>query len=104
MTGSENSLKEVGKMIRCTSPICITNKDQIKGREFEPPEKAEGLAKIWCPQCIQLSTQIQFFAGQTANMVRGIYQSYINTELPKEVKLILKQFALEILQQLGEEL
>lgn len=90
--------------MRCTSPICITNGEGIKGREFTPPPLAEGMAKSWCPECLKLSNTLLYYSQQTANMVREIYQEYINTDLPKEVKLILEQFAREIVEKLNEEL
>lgn len=90
--------------IRCTSPICITRPDGIKGRLFVPPANAEGMAKLWCPDCIQLGNQLTFYANQTANMIKKVYHDYVVTELPKEVKLILEQFAREIVEALGGEL
>lgn len=89
--------------MRCTSPFCI-KQDEIRGREFEKAESAEGLSTIWCPKCIELSAEIQFFSAQTATMVRDTYKSYIETNLPKEVKLILEQFAQELMRSFGEEL
>lgn len=88
------------KMIRCSSPICITQ-DGVKGRMFEP---GTGLNEVWCEQCIKLSAEMNFYANQTATMIRTTYQEYIETDLPKEVKLILEQFTRELIKQLGEEL
>lgn len=90
--------------MRCQSPICITNDKGIKGREFTPPPTAEGMAKLWCPQCLKLNNTLVFFSQQTANMVRETYSEYINTDLPKEVKMILEQFAREIVEKLNQEL
>jgi hypothetical protein len=64
----------------------------------------EGMSKLWCPQCLQIGSQMTFYAHQTSDMIRNIYTSYVDTDLPSEVKLILKQFAREVVQQLGEEL
>lgn len=89
--------------MRCKSPFCVVQ-DQVRGREFEPPKDAQGLASVWCPICVQLSAQIQYFSTETAQMIRGMYRAYTDTELPKEVKLILEQFARELIQMLGEEL
>ncbi len=89
--------------IRCKSPICIVV-NNVRGRMFTPPERAVGMSQVWCPDCIKISAQINFYAAQTANMIRGVYNSYIDTELPKEVKLILEQFVIEILKNLNEEL
>lgn len=47
---------------------------------------------------------MNFYANQTATMIRTVYQEYINTELPKEVKMILEQFTRELIKELGEEL
>lgn len=90
-------------LIRCQSLICIV-KDGVRGRMFEPPKDAKGVAEVWCPSCIQVTKQIQFYAGETAIMIRKVYNSYASTELPKEVKLFLKAYTGEILQNLGEEL
>lgn len=87
----------------CTSSFCIV-KDGVRGRLFTPPEDAEGIAKVWCPQCIQLSTEINFFSHQTAIMIRKTYKQYMDTELPKEVKLFLEQYTRELIGLLGEEL
>lgn len=89
--------------IRCQSPFCIV-KDQVRGRMFEPSEDAQGLNKVWCPTCIKLGTQINFYAHETAEMIRRVYNSYAETKLPKEVKLFLEAYTNEIMQQLGEEL
>jgi hypothetical protein len=89
--------------MRCQSNFCVV-KDGVRGREFTPKSDATGVASIWCPTCLMLNTQVTFMAGQTANMVRNIYQSYINTNLPNEVKLILEQFTLEVMRELGQEL
>lgn len=90
--------------MRCTSPICITNSEGIKGREFEPQPNSTDIAAKWCPECIKLYNQMMFYSNQTADMVRGIYQEYIDTDLPSEVKLILEQFAREIMTKLNQEL
>ena len=87
--------------IRCQSPICITI-DNIRGRMFIPTEK--GIGKTWCTQCISTGEQMAFFTHETANMIRDIYRSYIDTSLPREVKLILEQFVREVVQKLNEEL
>lgn len=89
--------------VKCSSPICKTNADGSRGVMFTPGD-VDGIAKIWCPECIRTSTEIQFFTSNTAQMIRGVYKSYIDTELPREVKLILEQFAREIVQKLNEEL
>lgn len=88
---------------RCLSPICTVT-EGVRGKLFTPPDDATGVYKIWCPACIRVSAQMNFYASETANMVRNVYATYIDTELPKNVKLILEQFAREIVQQLGEEL
>lgn len=89
--------------MKCQSSICIV-KDGVRGRTFEPPKGAKGVSEIWCPVCIMITQQIQFYAGETADMVRKVYNSYVSTELPKEVKLFLKAYTAEILQNLGKEL
>lgn len=89
---------------RCKSAFCIVGREGIRGRMFVPPKDSKGLAKIYCPQCLSIAKQLTFFSGQTAQMIRNVYKSYIDTELPKEVKLILEQFARELVEQLGEEL
>jgi hypothetical protein len=91
-------------MERCKSTFCITNPEGVRGREFTPPENAEGLAKIWCPDCVKIGKQLTFYASQTAQMIRNIYASYDNTELPKDAMLLVTQFAREIVKELGEEL
>lgn len=91
-------------MIRCKSSFCITNPDGIKGRLFTPAEKAQGVAKIWCDNCMNLGKQLSFFANETANMIRRIYVSYEDTDLPKEVKLFLTAYTREIMDELGQEL
>lgn len=90
--------------VRCKSTFCIVNPEGIRGRMFTPPEGADGLAKIWCPNCVKIGKQLTFFSAQTAQMIRDTYKVYIATDLPKEVKLILEQFTMELVQQLGEEL
>jgi len=90
--------------VRCSSPICIVTTGGVRGRMFTPDPKAIGMATRWCPQCIRISGQMQFFSHQTAEMVRNTYEEYINTDLPAEVKLILEQFTREIIKELGEEL
>lgn len=87
----------------CKSPFCITA-DGIKGRIFTPPEEAQGLASIWCPTCVQLGKQVQFFSTQTAQMIRHKYEEYRPAELPQNVSAVLTQFAREIINELGEEL
>lgn len=87
--------------IRCTSPLCITE-NGVKGRLFTPSD-IEGLAQVWCPECIKLQKQLVFFSQQTAEMIAITYSTYINTALPKDVKLVLRQFTRELLQQLGIE-
>lgn len=89
--------------MRCTSNFCIVQ-EGVRGREFTPPEDAKGLSKVWCPHCITIGKQVTFFSSQTAQMVRETYNSYIDTNLPQNVKLILEQFSREVIQQLGEEL
>jgi hypothetical protein len=90
--------------IRCKSPLCIKNEEGIRGRLFEPPKNAEGIATQWCSTCIKLSTQIQFFATQTIEMIRKRWSVYEKTELPKEVKLFMTQFCRELINELGGEL
>lgn len=90
--------------VRCQSTFCVVNADQTRGRLFTIPENAEGITKIWCPSCLQISRQITFFSSQTADMIRQVYREYVQTNLPKEVILILEQFTREIIQQLGDEL
>ena len=90
-------------MIRCTSPYCIVQ-NEVRGRMFTPSDSADGLEKVYCPTCIKLGMQIQFYSTETANMIRNIYKTYANTQLPKEVKLILEQFTREIIANFGEEL
>lgn len=85
----------------CKSPFCIV-KDNIRGREFEP--FGTGLSEVWCAECIRLQGEVQFMANQTVDMIRTTYNEYIETDLPKEVKLILEQFTRDIIQQLGSEL
>lgn len=92
------------EQVRCKSQFCVVNSEGIRGRLFTPPEGVSGLPKVWCPQCVIIGKQITFFSAQTADMIRAIYQEYDATPLPKEVKLVLQQFAREIVQQLGEEL
>lgn len=87
--------------MRCKSPFCII-KDNIRGREFKP--SGTGLSEVWCPACIKLQGEVQFFSSQTADMIRNTYNEYIDTDLPKEVKLILEQFTIDLLQQLNSEL
>lgn len=89
---------------RCKSNFCIKGPDGIRGRTFTPPEGATGMARLWCPQCMSIGKQITFFSAETAQMIRNVYKSYNDTELPKEVKLILTQFATELVKNLGEEL
>lgn len=89
--------------MKCMSNFCLVT-DGIRGREFEPRENAEGLEKVWCSSCIRTSKEITFFTQQTATMIREAYKSYVDTNLPREVKLILEQFAAEIIKQLGAEL
>lgn len=88
-------------MMRCKSTFCIV-KDNIRGREFEP--FGTGLSEVWCKECIKLQGEVSFFSSQTADMVRTTYNEYMETELPKEVKLILEQFTADIIRQLGGEL
>lgn len=90
--------------MRCTSPICIINKEGIRGREFTPPEDAQGISANWCSPCIRLYGELSFYAQQTADMIRSTLEEYRNTDLPKEVLLILEQFTREILTQLNSEL
>lgn len=90
--------------MRCKSPICIKDADGIRGREFTPSKDAQGISAIWCNQCIKLYGELSFYSQQTADMIHGIYEEYINTDLPSEVKLILEQFTREILTQLNSEL
>lgn len=90
--------------MKCKSPICIQRPDQTRGREFEPPKDAQGIAKIWCPQCIELTKHLQFYARQTAEMIRAKWQAYAETELPHEVQLFMDAFVRELLLEFGEEL
>jgi hypothetical protein len=88
-------------MTHCTSPFCIIQ-NGVRGRDFEPT--LEGIGRNWCPQCVDLTIKTQFFSAQTANMIRAIYQTYIETDLPKEVKMILEQFTRELMTNLDSEL
>lgn len=90
--------------VKCKSTFCIINPDGIRGRLFTPPKDATSIAQVWCPTCIKLTSQIAFFTSETAEMIRKTYRIYTNTDLPKEVKLILEQFTREVVQNLGEEL
>lgn len=87
--------------MRCKSPFCIV-KDNVRGREFKP--FGTGLSEVWCSECIKLQSEVSFFSLQTIDMIRSTYGEYINTDLPKEVKLILEQFASDLCQQLNGEL
>lgn len=89
--------------IRCQSPICLV-KDQVRGRMFTPPTDAKGITEVWCPECIKVTTQMQFFSQETAEMIRNTYKSYIDTNLPKETKLFLQAYTQEIMKNLGAEL
>lgn len=91
-------------MTRCASPLCVTNPDGTKGREFTPPTNAQGVNLVWCPACLRTAQEMEFFTLQTAQMIRGVYKSYIDTELPKEVKLFLEQYTVEILRKLNQQL
>jgi hypothetical protein len=71
---------------------------------FTPAKDAQGIATQWCPECIKTGTQLQFYASTTAEMIRKTYRSYVTTNLPKEAKLILRQFVTELLKELNEEL
>lgn len=90
--------------MRCRSQFCITSAEGLKGREFTPVEGAQGLAKIWCPQCVSLGRQLQFFSTQTAQMIRLKYQEMRVEDLPKDVANILTAFTRDIISELGEEL
>lgn len=87
--------------MRCKSSFCVV-KDNIRGREFKP--FGAGLSEVWCQECVKLQAEVKFFSGQTMDMVRNTYHEYVETDLPKEVKLILEQFASDLCQQLGGEL
>lgn len=63
-----------------------------------------GLESIWCAECIRTGKEMQFFSSKTANMIRQNYLAYADTNLPKPVALFLKQFVIEILKELNEEL
>lgn len=91
-------------MTRCRSPFCITDEQGLKGREFEPPTNANGLATIWCPQCIKLGNEMHFFTTKTAEMIRTKYREYRVEDLPAAVAEMLTIFTREILKELGEEL
>lgn len=83
----------------CKSHFCAVQ----GGREFEVPAGASGVEAQWCPMCLRVARQVQFFSQQTAAMIRNKYREYNETNLPKEVKLILTQFARELVNELGEE-
>lgn len=87
-------------MDKCKSSFCaITG-----GREFEPYKSPDSLTEQWCSACIRLQRQTTYMAAATADMIRNIWQEYEHTNLPREVKLFLKQYTIEILKQLGAEL
>lgn len=88
----------------CKSQFCTKNSDGTRGKLFSPPDNAKGLAEVWCLDCMNIGRQITFFSSQTAQMIRTVYKSYNNTPLPESVKLILTQFARELVENLGEEL
>lgn len=92
----------MNEQTRCSSPICIVQ-NSVRGRLFTPPENAKGVNAIWCPECIKITGQMNFYAHQTAEMIRGVYNQYKDTDLPKNVKLILEQFVAELLRNLNEE-
>lgn len=90
--------------IRCKSTFCIVTPDSIRGRMFTPPEGGDPLTQVWCQHCIKIGKQLAFFSSRTAQMIRDTYKTYNDTNLPKEVKLILEQFSRELITNLGEEL
>lgn len=90
--------------IRCKSPTCVINADQTRGRLFTPPKDSIGVESIWCPKCIEVVGHLQFYAQETADMIREKYKSYKDTNLPKEVKLFLEAYTREILKELSAEL
>jgi hypothetical protein len=89
---------------RCRSPYCITDEQGLKGRLFTPPPGAQGIGIEWCPACIAIGTQVKFFSGETAKMIRNKWREYEDTELPKEVKTFMRVFVSELCAELGEEL
>lgn len=90
--------------VRCRSPFCNGTYDGLKGRLFIPPEGARNLSLIWCENCVKVGTEMKFFSQQTANMVREKFAEYRPEALPHNVRVVLTQFAREIVEMLGEEL
>lgn len=88
---------------RCTSQFCITQ-NGLKGRLFTPAEGAKGLDAAWCSECLRLVAHTQYFAHETADMIRRKYREYRPEDLPPQVSGMLKQFASELINELGEEL
>lgn len=86
---------------RCLSPFCETVVEGVRGAMFTP---SEGLGETWCPACVRTTKEIMFFTKMTVEMIDRTYKSYINTNLPKQVKLFLEQFTQEIVKNLGGEL
>lgn len=90
--------------IRCKSPTCVINADQTRGRLFTLPKDSIGVESIWCPKCIEVVGHLQFYAQETADMIRTTYKEYIDTNLPSEVKTFLEAYTREILRKLNAEL
>lgn len=89
---------------RCRSPYCITDNQGLKGRTFTPPPGAQGVSLDWCPACIAIGTQVKFFTSETTKMIRNKWRQYEETDLPREIKLFMRQFVVEICAEMGEEL
>lgn len=89
---------------RCRSPYCITGADGVKGRVFTPPENATGLSAIWCEHCVKIGSQLQFFAAETAGMIRRKYHEMRPDDLPVKERTLLTAFVRDLLLEFGEEL
>jgi len=90
--------------VRCKSSFCIIGPDNIRGRLFTPQPEAQSVALVWCPDCIKLSTEMQFFSSQTANMIRRKYKEMRIEDLPREAAALITVFTRDILSELKEEL
>lgn len=89
--------------MKCQSPFCIVQ-GGIRGREFEPVDTQNPLTSKWCPGCIKLQYQTRYIAHATADMIRQTYEEYRVNELPKDTRLVLEQFATDLIKQLGESI
>lgn len=78
--------------MKCQSSFCtVQGGREIQGGQF-------------CKPCLRLMYQVDYFTSQTAQMIRNKWREYSQTDLPREVKIFMRVFVEEILNEMNHSL